>query len=267
MLLLFKIGFLPIRIWDLLDILIVGYLIYLIYRLLRGNIAFNIFIGVLTLYVVYWLVRQLEMQLLSAVLDKFVSVGVIVIVIIFQQEVRNFLLLLGKSALQQRSHFLVKMLLGRNTPEVPEDIGQEVLAVKTALQRLSETQIGALIVLAKEANLEGLAYSGVRIDALISEQLLESIFNKSSPMHDGAVLLQKGRIVSAGGVLPVSDKADLPQKIGLRHRAAIGVTEQLNVAALVVSEETGHISWAYEGQLQQDGDLEDLEAFLVKHLE
>ncbi|AEE53526.1 diadenylate cyclase CdaA [Haliscomenobacter hydrossis] len=266
MLLLFKIGFLPIRIWDLLDILIVGYLIYLIYRLLRGNIAFNIFIGVLTLYVFYWLVRQLEMQLLSAVLDKFVSVGVIVIVIIFQQEVRNFLLLLGKSALQQRSNFLVKILLGRNTPATLQDMSREVMAVKTALQHLSEQQTGALIVLAKDANLENLAYSGVRIDALISEQLLESIFNKTSPLHDGAVILRKGKIVSAGGVLPLSEKADLPQKAGLRHRAAIGVTEQLNVAAVVVSEETGRISWAYEGQFIQDVEMGELEAFLGAHL-
>ncbi|WP_353483153.1 diadenylate cyclase CdaA [Haliscomenobacter sp.] len=266
MLLLFKIGFLPIRIWDLLDILIVGYLIYLIYRLLRGNIAFNIFIGVLTLYVVYWLVRQLEMQLLSAVLDKFVSVGVIVIVIIFQQEVRNFLLLLGKSALQQRSNVLVQFLIGRNTPAAQADMGKEIVALKNALMHLSETQTGALIVLAKGANLEALAYAGVEINASISEQLLESIFNKTSPLHDGAVILRKGKIMSAGAVLPVSETADLPPKAGLRHRAAIGVTEQLRVAALIVSEETGHISWAYEGQLTQDVQMEDLDAFLQEHL-
>ena len=266
MLLLFKIGFLPIRIWDLLDILIVGYLIYLIYRLLRGNIAFNIFIGLLTLYVVYWLVLQLEMQLLSAVLDKFVSVGVIVIVIIFQQEVRNFLLLLGKSALQQRSNVLVQFLIGRNTPAAQADMGKEIMALKNALLHLSETQTGALIVLAKDANLEALAYAGVEINASISEQLLESIFNKTSPLHDGAVILRKGKLMNAGAVLPVSETADLPQKAGLRHRAAIGVTEQLRVAALIVSEETGHISWAYEGQLTQDVQMEDLDVFLQEHL-
>lgn len=266
MLLLFKIGFLPIRIWDLLDILIVGYLIYLIYRLLRGNIAFNIFIGVLTLYVFYWLVRQLEMQLLSAVLDKFVSVGVIVIVIIFQQEVRNFLLLLGKNTLQQRSHFLVKFLLGRSDPDTPQDVGKEVKAVKRALLHLSKQQTGALIILAKNTSLDSLAYPGIPINAYISEQLLESIFNKTSPMHDGAVILRKGKILSAGGVLPLSESSSLPTKVGLRHRAAVGASEQLNVAAIVVSEETGKISWAYEGELKQNVEAGELEVFLAEHM-
>lgn len=266
MLLLFKIGFLPIRIWDLLDILIVGYLIYLIYRLLRGNIAFNIFIGVLTLYVFYWLVRQLEMQLLSAVLDKFVSVGVIVIVIIFQQEVRNFLLLLGKNTLQQRSSFLVKILLGRTDSEPQDDLEKELKAVKTALLHLSANQTGALIILTKDTNMNSLAYPGIPINANISEQLLESIFNKTSPLHDGAVMLRKGKILSAGGVLPLSESSDLPPKAGLRHRAAVGASEQLNVAAIVVSEETGQISWAYDGVLKQDIGEAELEALLVQHM-
>lgn len=266
MLLLFKIGFLPIRIWDLLDILIVGYLIYLIYRLLRGNIAFNIFIGVLTLYVFYWLVRQLEMQLLSAVLDKFVSVGVIVIVIIFQQEVRNFLLLLGKNTLQQRSNFLVKFLLGRSDPDAPQNVAKEVKAVKTALLHLSAEQTGALIILSKNTNMDSLAYPGIPINANISEQLLESIFNKASPLHDGAVILRKGKILSAGGVLPLSESSNLPPKAGLRHRAAVGASEQLHVAAVVVSEETGQISWAYEGELKQHLNAEELESFLVEHM-
>ena len=264
--LLFKIGFLPIRIWDLLDILIVGYLMYLIYRLLRGNIAFNIFIGVLTLYVFYWLVRQLEMQLLSAVLDKFVSVGVIVIVIIFQQEVRNFLLLLGKNTLQQRSSFLVKFLLGRSETEPQKDLKKEQKAVKTALLHLSAQQTGALIILAKDTNMDSLAYPGIPINANISEQLLESIFNKTSPLHDGAVIIRKGKILSAGGVLPLSESSNLPSKVGLRHRAAVGASEQLQVAALVVSEETGQISWAYEGVLKQDVELEELDVFLGLHL-
>jgi uncharacterized protein (TIGR00159 family) len=257
---------LPIRIWDLLDILIVGYLIYLIYRLLRGNIAFNIFIGVLTLYVFYWLVRQLEMQLLSAVLDKFVSVGVIVIVIIFQQEVRSFLLFLGKSALQQRSNFLVKFLLGRNESANVQHLAEEVEAIKTAVLQLSATHTGALIILAKDTNPEGLTYAGVPINAQLSEQLLESIFNKTSPLHDGAVIISKGKIFSAGAVMPLSEKTNLPSNIGLRHRAAMGASEQLNVAALAVSEETGQISWAYEGQLQQGIGEEEMIGFLSKHL-
>jgi len=201
MLFLFKIGFLPISIWDFLDILIVGYLMYQIYRLLKGNIAFNIFIGVLMLYVSWWLVNQLQMDLLAAVLRQFVNVGVIIIVIIFQQEVRRFLLFLGNTTLKQHSNVLGR-LLDRGSMDPREDRDRQIRAIKSACIRMSRSKTGALIVLTKDVMLDGIINSGTSIDAKISESLLESIFNKKSPLHDGAVLIKAGRILAASCILP-----------------------------------------------------------------
>ena len=260
---LFKIGFLPVRIWDVLDILIVGYLIYQIYRLLKGSIAFNIFIGVLTLYVVWWLVNQLDMDLLSAVLDQFVLVGVTIIVIIFQPEVRRFLLFLGDSTLRQRSNFLGR-IIDRNFEKTEENTGL-VNATKAALLRMSRKKTGAIIVLSKNISLDGLINSGVTMDAQISEPLIESIFNKESPLHDGAVILTNGKIHSASCILPVTDSTRLPKSAGLRHRAAVGITELAKVSDFVVYEETGDISFAYEGKLQKKVSETQLTSLLNEH--
>jgi len=264
MLLLFKIGFLPVRIWDILDILIVGYLMYQIYRLLRGNIAFNIFIGLVTLYVIWWLVNQLEMDLLSAVLGQFVSVGVIIVIIIFQPEVRRFLLFLGNTTLRQRSNFLNRMI-DRNF-ESSEQREEQVEALKNAMLRMSRRKTGALIVLAQDLSLDGLINSGVQMDASISEQLVESIFNKSSPLHDGAVIIESGKLKTASAILPVSENPNLPKSAGLRHRAAVGITEKAKVAAFIVSEENGNISYAFDGQLRRKIGEEELEKLLKKHI-
>ncbi|MCI4650620.1 diadenylate cyclase CdaA [Phaeodactylibacter sp.] len=263
MIYLFDIGFLPVRIWDVLDIIIVGYLMYQIYKLLRGNIAFNIFVGVLTLYVVWWLVNQLEMDLLSAVLDQFVSVGVIIIIIIFQPEVRRFLLFLGNTTLRQRSNFLGR-ILDRNLESTEEKVRQ-LRALRSAIVRMSKRKTGALIVLAGNLDLEGLVSSGVAMDADITEPLLESIFNKHSPLHDGAVIVSNGRLQSASCVLPVSENPNLPSSAGLRHRAAVGITERANVAAFIVSEETGQISIAVEGELRRKLDEQELKSLLSEY--
>lgn len=264
MLLLFEIGFLPVRIWDILDILIVGYLMYQIYRLLRGNIAFNIFIGLVTLYVIWWLVNQLEMDLLSAVLGQFVSVGVIIVIIIFQPEVRRFLLFLGNTTLRQRSNFLNRMI-DRNF-EPSEQKEEQVQALKNSMVRMSRRKTGALIVLAKDLNLDGLISGGVPLDASISEQLIESIFNKSSPLHDGAVIIESGKLKTASAILPVSESQELPKSAGLRHRAAVGITEKAKVAAFIVSEENGNISYAFDGALRRKISEETLEKLLNEHL-
>ena len=261
---LFKIGFLPVRIWDIIDILIVGYLMYQIYRLLKGNIAFNIFIGVLTLYVVWWLVNQLQMDLLEAILRQFVSVGVIIIVIIFQQEIRRFLLFLGNSTLRQRSQFLGRML-DRNIG-ASEELDRHVRAIKSAILRMSRNKTGALIVLMQDVMLDAILNSGTELGAEISDQLLESIFNKASPLHDGAVMINQGRILAASCILPVSENPNLPKSAGLRHRAAVGVTERFGVAAFIVSEETGYISYAFDGRLYRKLTEDRLLELLRKHI-
>jgi diadenylate cyclase len=265
MLLLFDIGFLPVRIWDILDILIVGYLMYQIYKLLKGNIAFNIFIGVLTLYVVWWLVNQLEMDLLAGVLDQFGRVGVIVMIIIFQPEVRRFLLFLGNSTLRQRSNFWGR-IIDRNLEDT-EDKTRQRQAIRAALLRMARYKTGALIVFSKNLSLDGLINSGVTIDASISEALIESIFHRKSPLHDGAMIIESGRIKAASCILPVSENTRLPKSAGLRHRAAVGITERINVACFIVSEETGAISMAFEGQLRRKLNEEELTELLEVHYE
>lgn len=246
--LLFHIGFLEIRFWDFLDIAIVGYLMYRIHLLLRGSIAFNIFIGIVTLYLLYGLVQLLHMEMLSGILGQFVSVGFIIFIIIFQPEVRRFLLVLGNTTLRGRVNF-IKRWLDRNEP-TSEERQTHVLEIKSALLRMSKDKTGALIVLAKTLDLSSISNTYIPIEARITQGLLLSIFNKESPMHDGAVVIGRGRILAAGCILPVSESQALPKSAGLRHRAALGIAERTIAAAFVVSEETGAISFAHNGKIE-----------------
>ena len=263
----FEIGFLPIRVWDILDILIVGYLIYQIYKLLRGSVAFNIFVGVILIYILSWLVKTLQMDLLSSLLGEFVSVGVLMLLIVFQPEVRRFLLILGNSTLRQRSNFFNRLLSGRLSIFESDVLTENAEAIQKAILRMSRTKTGALIVFANNLNLEYFSNSGVIMDAKISQPLLESIFNKESPLHDGAVIISDNKIHAASCVLPLSSNPDLPKSAGLRHRAAVGVTEQSNVSAFVVSEENGTISFANDGKLATKISEKRLKELLIKQVQ
>lgn len=263
MIFLFDIGFLPIRIWDVLDILIVGYLLYQLYKLLRGNIAFNIFIGVLMLYVIGWLVTELKMDMLSAILGTVMNVGVIVIIIIFQPEVRRFLLFLGDSTIKGRFKF-VDRFINRNFQNGEQDITL-INTLKAAIKRMSREKTGALIVLRRNLFLEGIITAGAPLDAIISEPLIESIFSKESPLHDGAVIINNNKIEMASCVLPVSESSRLPKSVGLRHRAAVGITERAGVAVFVISEETGSISFAFGGKLERKLSDERLGVLLEQY--
>lgn len=263
MILLLKIGFLPVRIVDVLDVLIVGYLMYQIYKLLRGTIAFNIFIGVLLLYIIWWMVGQLQMELLSQVLTQFVNVGVILIVVIFQQEIRRFLLFLGNNALNRQIQ-IVGQFFGKESGTTDEREMQKQM-LKKAILRMSRRKTGALIVLANDLNLEGVINEGIELEANISEFLLESIFNKESPLHDGAVVIANGKIHAASCILPISDSQGLPSSAGMRHRAAVGITERANVAVFIVSEENGRIAMAENGKLLTNLSEEQLEALLDEY--
>lgn len=258
-----RIGFLPVRIWDLIDVLIVGFLIYQLYKLLRGTIAYTIFAGLLVLYVVWWLVDRLKMDLLSAILDQFVNVGVIILVIIFQQEIRRILLYLGNTAFKRQARILGTLLDSNFQGSHVKD--KQINALANSILNMSRKKTGALIVFAGNVKLDGIINQGVVLDAEISEALLESIFQKESPLHDGSVIMSHGKIHSAGCVLPLTDKTDLPKSLGLRHRAAVGISERTNVAAFVVSEETGNISVAFEGNLYRKLDEEALRKQLREH--
>lgn len=240
----FNIGFLKISLWDILDIGIVAYLLFQLYKLLRGSIAFNIFIGLLLLYVSWFVVNQLNMDLLSSILDQFVKVGIIILIIIFQPEVRRFLLLLGNTTLRQRSNFLDRFLDRNAMAGSKEEHQAAQEAIGQAVLRMSRRRVGALLVFCRNYKLEGIVTGGVALDAYISQALLESVFAKESPLHDGAMLIDNLKVLRASVILPVSEQTDLPKSVGLRHRAAIGITEKTNVVSIVVSEETGAISFA-----------------------
>lgn len=267
MIFLFEIGFLPIRIWDVLDILIVGYLMYQIFKLLKGSIAFNIFIGVILVFVVSWLVRALDMDLLSLILGQIVSVGVIMLLIIFQPEVRRFLLLLGNSTLRQRSNFFSRLIDKNFGPqsEAPLQQQEQIQAIKKAILRMSTNKTGALIVFLNNFNLEIFSNSGVKLDANISQPLIESVFNKSSPLHDGAMVISNHKIHAASCILPVSANPDVPKSAGLRHRAGLGATEITGAAVFIVSEENGKITFAHEGKLKRNLTEQQLLELLIAH--
>ncbi len=255
---IFHIGFLTIRLIDLIDIAIVTFLLYKLYNLLRGGVAINIFIGLLTVYALYWIcVKILNMELLGTILGQFISLGFIALIIVFQQEVRRFLIVLGTNNILSKNNFTKQFLPWnwQNEKNPPLDI----TAIVKACRQMSKSRTGAIIVLAKSSQLKYFSNTGDTMDADISQRLIESIFFKNSPMHDGAIIIVNNKIKAARCVLPVTENVDLPAHLGMRHRAAIGVTEQSDAIALAVSEETGDISIAKEGQIQLNVTLDELE--------
>lgn len=243
-LLSFTIGFLEITWIDVLDILLVGLLLYQLYKLLRGSIAVKIFLGFLSVYLIYLVVKAAKMELLTAILGQFIGVGVIAALILFQQEIRKFLLLIGKTTVLNDRFF---RLPWKKKTKRGDEINFTMI-IETA-KILGGTNTGALIVFAKESELKFYADSGDYLDAEISKRLLIAIFQKNSPLHDGAVIISKNRIKAARCILPVSEREDLPASFGLRHRAAIGMTEVTDSVVLIVSEETGQISLAVNGKI------------------
>lgn len=257
---LFVQAFIQIRLLDVLDVLLVALLFYQLYILIRGTGAINIFLGILLIYILWWLVRIFEMELLSGILGQFISVGVLALIIVFQPEIRKFLLMLGKrSFLKRGSRDLFKGLWN-----IENDSGLNIPPIVNALESFSETKTGALVVITNESELESFMETGQRIDAQISEQLLGSIFYKNSPLHDGAVIITNNRVKAARCVLPVSEVHRFPVSLGLRHRAALGVTEQSDAVALVVSEQTGKISWCKAGEIRRNIKPLQLKELLAK---
>jgi diadenylate cyclase len=243
---LFFIGFLEITWIDFLDILLVSLLLYQVYRLLKGSVAIKIFLGVLLVYSVYLLVKVLGMHLLQRILGQFIGVGVIAAFILFQQEIRKFLMLIGKTT-NFNSKSMFKELFSKKEKEAEEQFN--INAIIESANILSSTKTGALIVFAKTSELKFYAESGDHLDAELSKRLLIAIFQKYSPLHDGSVIIANNRIKAARCILPVSENEEIPAHLGLRHRAAIGITEVTDSVVLIVSEETGNTSLAYNGKI------------------
>ncbi|MEH0156140.1 diadenylate cyclase CdaA [Limibacter armeniacum] len=242
--LLFEIGFLEIKLVDVVDILMVSILLFNLYKLIRGGVALKIFVGILALYLTYQVVKATEMELLSAILGQFMEVGVLAAIILFQPEIRKFLILVGNST-DFKNFPLYRYFRSRRTGENTLKLAPIIEAMK----EMGATSTGALIVLSKDDPLDFFADTGDRIDAEISKRILLSIFYKNSPLHDGAAIIHNNRIKAARCILPVTDKQNIPATMGLRHRAGIGMTESTNTVVLVVSEETGQMSFIHAGKI------------------
>lgn len=255
-------SFLDFSILDALDILLVAFLLYQLYRLVRGTVAINIFLGVAAIYLLWKLVEALQMELLTEILGNFMGVGVIAIVIVFQQEIRKFLLVLGSTSFTRRRRFLRQLKWIK--PDDEGDLGIEEISM--ACRDLASTLTGAIIVIERQSGLGSYSDTGTAINAKLSARLLESIFNKSSPLHDGAVIVSRGRIVAAGCILPITEKTALPRRFGLRHRAAIGIAEKTDALSVVVSEETGDISLAMNEQFDNKVAPNELEAAIKRSM-
>ncbi len=253
-----------IRILDILDIVIVAYLIFMLYKLLRGTMAMNIFMGVVLFYLVYLLVDFLEMPLLKTVLGTFVSIGFLILVIIFQPEVRRFLLLTGNN-MKGRLKFLDNYF-GWSKSSKSYENEASVNEILKAVEKLAKTRTGALLVLTDEFGWRNYASNGIELNANVDSNLIESIFFKNSPLHDGAAIIAGDKILAASCVLPISQNKTISQDLGLRHRAALGITENTSALALLVSEETGNISIARDGKLMDSLSTDQLKNELLKKL-
>lgn len=248
---------------DFVDIFCVALMLYYIYRLMKESRSLNVFIGIMV-FIVVWLFVSLilEMRLLGSIMDKLVSVGVIAIIILFQEEIRKFLYNLGA---HRRVNGIIRLFVsGDNKDKVDME---SIMPVVMACMNMGKARIGALIVIERISSLDDIVETGDIIDANINQRLIENIFFKNSPLHDGAMVISKKRIRAAGCILPVSHSIDIPKELGLRHRAAMGISQDSDAIAIVVSEETGRISVAIKGQFHLRLSAEQLESILTRELD
>jgi len=248
---------------DIIDIVLVALMLFYIYRLMKESRSLNVFMGIL-IFVVLWLVvsQVLEMKLLGSIMDKLVSVGVIALIILFQEDIRKFLYNLGA---HQRVQALRRLFIN-NDKQNQEQIKQTIMPIVMSCLSMSKKKVGALIVIQRGTPLDDIVATGERLDASINQRLIENIFFKNSPLHDGAMVIVHDRIRAAGCILPVSHDLHIPKELGLRHRAALGITHESDCIAIVVSEETGGISIAIRNEFQLRLTAEKLESILTQEL-
>ncbi|MEI6683260.1 MAG: diadenylate cyclase CdaA [Bacteroidota bacterium] len=252
------VGLFSLRIVDIVDIILFAILLYEIYNLVKGTAGIRIFIGIIALYLIWKVVKALHMQLLTEILGQFISVGVIALIVVFQPEIRQFLLMVGNLRIikNQRRRFLFWRF------KVNNPINLNIDKIVKACQKMAETKTGALVVITQQNELAQYIATGQPVDAYISEVLIETIFFKNSPLHDGAVVIIGDKIRAARCILPVSNKSTIPPFYGLRHRAAVGITEKSDAIAIIVSEERGEIAYSYEGRLYENISPSGLSNFL-----
>lgn len=256
-------NFLDFKITDAIDIVLVALLLFYIYKLVKGTVAINIFIGIVMVWGLWKLTELLEIKMISSVIGGFMNIGLIALIIVFQQEIRKFLLMLGSTNLAKKSSFVKHFKFLNQDLQV---LDTDVAAVIAALDKMAQTKTGALLIIEKNNSLDFVRQSGDRMNIELSQPIIESIFYKNSPLHDGAVIIENNFIVATRVILPVSEERSIPLRFGLRHRAAVGITEKTDALALVVSEETGTISYIKNGEFVLFKDSDELVKMLRKDL-
>ena len=256
-------NFLDFRVTDLIDILLVAVLLFYFYRLVRGTVAINIFIGIVIFWGFWKLTELLDMQMTSSMVGGFMQVGLIALIIVFQQEIRKFLLVIGSTNFANKKRFIkhFKFLKQEGLATL-----LDVDAVLSACERMGKTGTGAILVIERDTSLDFIRSSGDTMEIEVNQPIIESIFYKNSPLHDGAAIIKGNYIVATRVILPVSRERSIPQRFGLRHRAAVGITERSDALALVVSEETGMISYIKNGEFVLYKDMEELGRMIRKDL-
>ena len=256
-------NFLEFRITDVLDIILVAILLYYIYKLVRGSVAINIFIGIVIIWAFWKLTELLDMEMISSMVGGFMQVGLIALIIVFQQEIRKFLLMVGSTNFANKRNFLKHFKFLRT-----ESIGTSVNvdAIISACEKMSMTKTGAIIVIERNNSLDFVKSSGDQMYIEVNQPIIESIFYKNSTLHDGAAIIQNNYIVATRAILPVSNERNIPLRFGLRHRAAVGISEKTDALVLVVSEETGNISYIRNGEFVDYEGTKELASMLKDDL-
>ncbi|TVZ27282.1 uncharacterized protein (TIGR00159 family) [Gillisia sp. Hel_I_86] len=246
--------FLNLRILDIVDIVFVAILLYYLYKLVKGTVAVNIFIGIVIVYLMWKLTELLQMELLSSVLGEFIGVGMFALIVVFQQEIRKFLLMIGSTNFTQRRKFFRQFKFVKDDTQIKTNLN----AIVKACESMARSYTGALIVIQKSTKLDFIKISGDAMNIELNQPIIESVFFKNSPLHDGAMIIEDNKITATRVILPVSNDRSIPLRFGLRHRAAVGITEKTDALALVVSEENGQISYLKDGEFVIFEDTNEL---------
>ena len=254
-------GFLEMSLADILDIILLGLIIFFMFRWIKGSSAMSIFVAIVSLYLIRVVVGAFNMRLMTAILDMILDVGVVALIVIFQPEIRKFLIRLGNRYMSSaKGQEILNRVLGKGN-KTGSASSEEVNDLTEACRRMSEEKTGALIVIAHNNPLEDIISTGDKIDARIHRRLIMNLFFKNSPLHDGAIVISGGKIVAARCTLPITEKT-VPARYGMRHKAAIGITEETDADAIVVSEETGRISFVKAGEVTPISNINELKLLL-----
>lgn len=236
--------FINLRILDIVDIVFLALLLYYLYKLVKGTVAVNIFIGIVIIWAFARITQVLEMQLLSNVLGEFIGAGIFALIVVFQQEIRKFLLMIGSTQFTNRRKFFRQLKFVKDDTQISTNL----TAIVKACESMGRSFTGALIVIEKSTDLDFVKNTGDSMDIVVNQPIIESVFHKTGPLHDGAMIIEGNKITATRAILPVSNDRTIPLRFGLRHRAAVGITERTDALALVVSEETGQVSYLKDGE-------------------